>query len=237
MKLRRKSFQLIFCPGKKASVCYKPDLQGFDRRNLFTIWVTNGIANSSCNLLCTLIMSWLKGFTQTFPNINLFLPPNTSQGSEKGGTPFVLWVRKLGSEKVMCPTKVTLQAHVLPNPLFPATDTPGTHTGNFVQDVFHAGLELPPHFTWVTFPSSSSKVSNKQNKSMLLLQDYEASESEWIEAHLCIKRISCKQILLITLRGSGGGWFICFKSWVEHCRENVHTWAPDCRTSLNTRDS
>lgn len=87
-------------------------------------------------------MSWLKGFTQTFPNINLFPPPNTAKGSEKGGTPFVLWVRKLGSEKVMCPTKVTPQSHVLPNPLFPATDTPGTHMGEFVQDVFHAGLEL-----------------------------------------------------------------------------------------------
>lgn len=57
--------------------------------------------------------------------------------------------------------KVTPQAHVLPNPLFPATDTLKNHTGEFNRDVFHAGLELPQQFTWVTFLSISSKVLNK----------------------------------------------------------------------------
>ena len=37
-----------------------------------TIWVTNGIANSAYNLLCTLIMSWLTGSHSPFQTLTYF---------------------------------------------------------------------------------------------------------------------------------------------------------------------
>lgn len=100
--------------------------------------------------------------TQAFPNINLFPPPNASEGSEKVSTPFVSQMRKLRSKRVMHPAKVTLQANVLFNPLLPDTDTPETHMGKFVQDVFHPDLELPTNVIRVTFLYISSNAFNKQ---------------------------------------------------------------------------
>lgn len=37
-----------------------------------TVWVTNGIANSACNLLCALIMSWLTGSPRPFQTLTYF---------------------------------------------------------------------------------------------------------------------------------------------------------------------
>ena len=37
-----------------------------------TIWVANGIANTACNLLCALIMSWLTGSPRPFQTLTYF---------------------------------------------------------------------------------------------------------------------------------------------------------------------
>lgn len=67
--------------------------------------------------------------TQAFPNINLFAPPNASEGSEKFSTPFVAQMRKWRSERVTQPTKVTWQASVLFNPRLPDRHSWNPHGG------------------------------------------------------------------------------------------------------------
>lgn len=61
----------IFVLMNKASAHYKPNLDLTGGASC-TIWVTNGIANSSCNLLCTLIMSWLQGSRRPFQTLTYF---------------------------------------------------------------------------------------------------------------------------------------------------------------------
>ena len=68
------SFPFMFWKKKKkrqvctTSLTYK-DLTGGAP---CTIWVTNGIANSACNLLCALIISWLTGSPRPFQTLTYF---------------------------------------------------------------------------------------------------------------------------------------------------------------------
>lgn len=48
------------------------------------------------------------------------------------------------------------------------------------------------------------------------------------QKHISVQQVLvCKQMLLITFKASGGGWFICLKSEVEQHRGNVRTCEPD----------
>lgn len=66
------SFIPIFVLVEKKSVSYKLDCKDLTGGAPRTIWVTNGIANSACNLLCTLIMSWLEGSHRPFQTLTYF---------------------------------------------------------------------------------------------------------------------------------------------------------------------
>lgn len=114
--------------------------------------------------------------TQAFPNINLLPPPNSSEGSEKVSTPFVLWMRKLRSKKVIHPTKVTQQTKMLSHLLFPVADTPGTRTEKCVQDIFPPALELSLNAIYATFLYLSSHAWNKQLKNVLYLGSFRTME-------------------------------------------------------------
>lgn len=94
---------------------------------------------------------------------------------------------------------------MLSNPLLPAEDTSGTHTGKCVQGVFPSSLELPPNAIVVTFLHLSSYASNKQNKTLLHPGFFRTTElrGEQKGVSLSVKYVSCKQILLITFRGGG----------------------------------
>lgn len=107
----------------------------------------------------------------------------------------------------MHPTKVTRQANKLSNPLLPAEDTPGTHTGKCVQDVLPPALELQPNAICVTFLYLSSCASNKQNQNVLHPGFIRTMElrGEQKGVSLSVKYICCKQIILITLKVGGRG--------------------------------
>lgn len=100
--------------------------------------------------------------------------------------------------------------------------------GKFVQDVLRPDLELPPHVTCVTLRYISGNAFNKpEHMASWLLMTLQLNEANKPEAYLSATGIGCKQMLLITLKASGGGWFICLKSEVEQHRGNVRTCEPD----------
>ena len=56
----------------KGKCVLQTQLTRFWQEEPFTIWVTNGIANSSCDLLCSLIISWLKESHRPFQTLTYF---------------------------------------------------------------------------------------------------------------------------------------------------------------------
>lgn len=132
-----------------------------------TIWATNGIANSSCNLLCTLIMSWLEGSHRAFQTLTYFSLLMLLRGQRRSALPlFYRWENwDLRSLCVLPGSPWKLACY--PVCCSPAPDAPAAHTGKSVQGVFHPDLELPLNFICFTFLYISSDAWNKQNKSIL----------------------------------------------------------------------
>lgn len=116
---------LHFHPGKWMSVCQKPALQEFDRRSLCTIWVTNGIANSSYHLLCTLIMSWFEGSHRPFQTLTYFPSLTFWRGQRRLTCPlFHRWKNWDQNKDGEFSTKVIQQADVLIVQLLLLVDSP-----------------------------------------------------------------------------------------------------------------
>lgn len=106
------------------SVCQKPALQEFDR-SLCTIWVTNGIANSSYHLLCTLIMSWFEGSHRPFQTLTYFPSLTFWRGQRRLTCPlFHRWENWDQNKDGEFSTKVIQQADVLIVQLLLLVDSP-----------------------------------------------------------------------------------------------------------------
>lgn len=109
-------FCSVFILVNKTSVCWKLALQEFDSRSSCTIWVTNGMANSSSHLLCTLIMSWFAGSHRPFQTLTDFPSLTFWRGQRRLACPlFYRWENRDLKRMDELPTKVTQQAEVLPN--------------------------------------------------------------------------------------------------------------------------
>lgn len=100
-----------------------------------TVWVTNGIANSPCNLLCTLIMPWLQGSHRPFQTLT-YLPLLTLlRGQRSLALPLLhRWengdLRGLRSLPRSPGKPVCYSIHGS------QIDTPGTHTGERASGCF-----------------------------------------------------------------------------------------------------
>lgn len=133
-----------------------------------TIWVTNGIANSPCNLLCTLIMSWLQGSHRPFQTLTYFPLLTLLRGQRRLVLPLLhRWEN--GDLRGLCilPRSPSKPMHCSIHDSQIQTLLEPTQ-GKVVQDVFHPDLELPPDLICVTFLYISSNASHHQRVDRIL---------------------------------------------------------------------
>lgn len=137
----------------KIRVYCKPGIQGTPS----PIWVTNGMVNSACNLLCALIKSRLEGFHWPFQTV-AYLSLLTFLRSQRRLTlPLLYRWENWDLHKVKHLTKVTLRANMVSDLMLPATDTPRSHTGEFCPGLFSSWPR-----TFIKFHLCYSSVHAKQ---------------------------------------------------------------------------